>query len=242
MAHGWSVEASLRVLICASCGFTIDPAKPSGHLKHSHPEVKANDIDQVFREVVLRAYGELVYDPIAAPTEPLEYIEGLAASNNVQFCHRCHRGFTGQDASNAAKCSSFRMHPCNKEDGSVGFTIRHGQSLGSRKMWVQTHPRRPTTLRVTDLWDKFRSQRRQAVSERSPALPDDDRVVALFLRNERWLEHVSSLEVSTALELIERNGPKGIYAQLPARIHAYCASIQSRIHSYPLRRMIGTRP
>jgi hypothetical protein len=62
------------------------------------------------------------------------------------------------------------------------------------------------------------------------------------LHKERWLEHVHGVKADTAIALVAYSTKDLEFGGLHRRIHAFLADVQSRIRSYSLRRLIGTRP
>lgn len=244
--NGWHVDESQNIIICLQCNSIINPADVRGHVMKHHKDVRPDRLLQVqFDQTVKSRYPHLTWKP-ARPTTAVPQIAGLQMLESCQICSICSRGF-GIDVDRGAEkeSRSFKKHICQKgvENLSRSFSIGPAQRFMSHLSWFPVFQKDPVASTKATPWTLYRSA--MSAREECPmmvSIPEDYRVLNQFLHKERWLDHVKGLEVKFAIEATAYSTKDKMFSGLHRRIHAFLALVQSRIHSYTLRRFIGTRP
>jgi hypothetical protein len=244
--NGWIVIDFQRdaVVICLQCKSIFNPAKTSEHVVKYHKDVNPDSCLQAqFNSIVLADYPNLTFSP-DHPKTPVPYVRGLDLKTELQFCPICSCGFSKDPGKNITEMlCSFRKHSCGGSNLQLRrtFVVMAGQCFGKTFSWFVITSI-PIPAIPSSLWSLYQAKMavQPSVSE-AVSIPQNYHVLDQFLHKERWLEHVSAVNVSTAMDLVSYSLKDPKFGGLHRRIHAFLAELQSKTRSYSLRRLIGTR-
>lgn len=233
--QGLLIYPEFRALVCTTCQASFDPKKALRHFSNHPTRNKVTDMQKRLLEDIAVAFPPGVLYPPLLPETPVPPFAHLKPPESHRYqCVGCLKFY---------KFDSIPTHTCSGNLQPRQMTGPFHTQCFSRDQHFRVTA--PSVAQPAINTHKEQFDRQQAEIPPTPitiSVPENHRIVQLFLQRERWLEHVADLPAQLLVDVCHLDIKDETLPGLVQHVERHLVDSHQNIVSHAFSRIIGKRP